>query len=145
MHGVDLCACACVALLDEVVHGLRALRPKAIVSIRDGDTRVGALARLALAPNASICITSSFCMWAVLAAPRGYIAQVGAFPKAKELSEKWLPSLRVLPQSSVVRYSRADPRCDTSEDASNRARQWVRRFLRVGDGDEARVPYEGWR
>ena len=130
MHGVDLCACVCAALMEEVLSGLRLLRPRAIVSLRDGDSRVGALARLALAPNASVCVTSTFCMWPVLAAERGYIAQIGAFPKAEELASNWLPSLSVLPAKSVVRFSQAGGlRCDTSAEASESMRRWAQMHL----------------
>ena len=45
MHGVDLCACVCAAVLEDVVRGLQKLRPLATIRIRDSDARVGALAR----------------------------------------------------------------------------------------------------
>ena len=132
LHGVDLCACVCATLVDEVVLGLRRLRPQAIVSVRDSDSRVGALARLTLAPNASVCVTSTFCMWPVLASQRGYIAQLGTFPKANELAGTWLPSLRVLDPATVVRFS--DSRgvgCGKDAQSSAAMRQWAQLRLRT--------------
>ena len=69
-------------------------------------------------------------MWPVLAAERGYIAQIGAFPKAEELASNWLPSLSVLPAKSVVRFSQAGGlRCDTSAQASESMRRWAQMHL----------------
>ena len=142
MHGVDFCACVCAAMLEEVAAGLRALRPHAIVTVRDADTRVGALARLALAPRASLCVTSSFCMWPVLASRRGYLVELGAFPKARGLAGGGLlPQLRVLPAEAVVRYSKGHGvACDTSAGAVEKMRQWARLVLRAGE--TAHVPYD---
>lgn len=127
MHGVDQCACVCATLVDEVAAGLRRLRPRAVVTVRDSDSRVGALARLTLAPNASVCVTSTFCMWPVLASKRGYIAQVGTFPKALELAGTWLPSLTILDPQTIVRFSQTrSVRCDKDAQASQAMREWAR-------------------
>ena len=41
------------------------------VEVRDADAPLGAMVRVALAPVASFCLSSTFCLWPVLAAPRG--------------------------------------------------------------------------
>ena len=97
------------------------------MTVRDSDSRVGALARLTLAPNASVCVTSTFCMWPVLASKRGYIAQVGTFPKALELAGTWLPSLTILDPQTIVRFSQTrSVRCDKDAQASQAMREWAR-------------------
>lgn len=75
LHGVRHCACTCVQLLETYVEALQRLRPQAHISVRDQDSRAGSLARLVLAPVASVCQTSTFCLWPVLAASHAHIVR----------------------------------------------------------------------
>jgi hypothetical protein len=79
----DCCNCASAALLvplrDSLQRALNAMEaPDAHgsggswrVIVRDGDTSLGSMVRLALARHASVCLSSTFCLWPTLAAPRG--------------------------------------------------------------------------
>merc|ERR1712232_972691 len=62
------CSCVCVEILHELIEYIRDERPGAVVTIRDGDDRMGSEARLALAPIGTACLgPSSFCQWPLIA------------------------------------------------------------------------------
>ena len=143
MHGVWDCPCQCQALVEEIAHGLRILRPRALVSIRDGDTVVGSLARLALAKTATVCISSTFCMWPTMASTTGYIAEIGTFGAAKRIAGHVLPSLTYLHSRTVVPFSSSFGSCARgalSHSAADPVRKWARSMLLVGSNQT--VPYD---
>lgn len=82
-------ACACATVVSRLVSRLRELRPDLAgrIQLRDQDTPLGAWARVALAPSAAICLTSTFCAWPTIAsAGRGFVVESPAWPRVAALA-----------------------------------------------------------
>ena len=103
LHGASQCACQCDYLLDELVTTLRSLRPRATVTVHSNDNLIAAWWRLALAPVATLCQSSTFCLWPTLAARRGFITDGSLFPQAHKLASL-LPGLTVITKPPLVTY-----------------------------------------
>lgn len=86
-----LCPCACAELIATVARGLRRVRPDVTVSIRDADGdkdvtdgELRSWARLALAPRATVCLPSTFCLWPTMAASNGHFVASPLLPDAAQ-------------------------------------------------------------
>ena len=116
-HSARWCSCPCAAAVEMLVDALKVLRPLATVTIHDQDSMMGSLHRLTHARTASICVSSTFCLWPVLGAPRGYLVQGPLFPHADELADK-VPTLGVVKNPGLVSYKTIGTknlkRCGTS-------------------------------
>ena len=119
------CSCVCVDILHEIIEYIREERPGAVVTIRDGDERLGSESRLALAPIGAACLgPSSFCQWPLMASshPDGIVAQRGEHWRSyRELINVfYMPS----GDSLTANKSAADRSCYGITSAG--ARSWAR-------------------
>ena len=73
------------------------------MTVHERDLVMASWHRLANAPTASICISSTFCMWPVLGARHGYFVQGSLFPRADEISDK-IPTLGIIKSPGLVSY-----------------------------------------
>lgn len=89
-------ACASAALIDELIVQLRRARPLARFVVRATDGSIGAMYRLVFAPVATICSTSTFCLWPTLAANRGWLHWNTHITHHKDALETALPLLNVV-------------------------------------------------
>lgn len=90
------CACTCKAIVGHIIQRLGQLRPDlGRIHARDADSPLGAWARLALAPVATFCISSTFCMWPTLASEgRGFIVASPVWPHASTLASTSLHAIK---------------------------------------------------
>jgi len=123
-HSARWCSCPCAAVVDAIVDALKVLRPLATVTVHERDLVMASWHRLANAPTASICISSTFCMWPVLGARHGYFVQGPLFPRADELSDK-VSTLGIIKSPGLVSYHTIGmknlKRCGTSVATMRRA------------------------
>ena len=73
------------------------------MTVHDNELVMASWWRLANAPHASLCVSSSFCLWPILGAPHGYLVAGPLFPHADELSDK-VPSLGVVKGPKLMAY-----------------------------------------
>jgi hypothetical protein len=104
-----LCACSCAELVQMLADGIRRKRPGLLVRVHDKDRLLGAWARLALAPRATICNPSSFCMWPTLAAASapsaiGHFVASPLWPNATAL-EALMPNFRVVREPPFAHFA----------------------------------------
>ena len=94
-HSASKCPCPCAALVEDLVSALQRARPLAVVSVHDNELVMASWYRLAHAPHASLCMSSTFCLWPILGADHGYLVAGQLFPHGDELADK-LPGLGVV-------------------------------------------------
>lgn len=102
-HSADQCSCPCALLVKSLTLALKAMRPLATITVHDDDTMMGAWARLALAPHATVCNPSTFCLWPTLAANRGYLAAASLFPQARKIADL-VPNVGVVTSPTYKSY-----------------------------------------
>lgn len=103
-NNAQLCPCSCAAVVEELVRGLQMLRPLAAVAVRANDGPLGAWARLAFAPLATLCSPSTFCLWPTLAAVgHGHFVSSPVWPNASAVTAA-LPRFTVLGEPTFVSY-----------------------------------------
>jgi hypothetical protein len=116
-HSASKCPCPCAALVEDLVSALQRARPLASVSVHDNELVMASWYRLAHAPHASLCMSSTFCLWPILGADHGYLVAGQLFPHGDELADK-LPGLGVVKGPRLVPYkalgSDRRPKCGTT-------------------------------
>lgn len=109
-HGASICACQCAYIIDKLVKTIQTSRPLARVSVHSNDLLIAAWARLALAPVATICQSSTFCLWPTIAATgHGYLVASSLFPQAMTIASM-LSTVGVIQWPPLVPYSRLGTR-----------------------------------